>query len=1061
MKNLNSSQLEIYLDQLKSKCFSRYNIGGYSEVKEYVDTSLLKSSFEALVRENPIFKTQIKIIDGKPYQDMDGEVPNFEVYDLSSNKYALEKANSLIQSILSEPISLHGGALARTGVIRLSSECIWYFGIAHHIICDGWGFANWLRRIFEWYAALRAGAKQPSVPALHQFDETLQEQRAWLEGEKYQLAGSYWCEKLNELPGLNFPEATHNEPRKSGFRRTPIDGDCFERLSRLAKLYNLSVQHFVIAALYAYFLRVGGGNTNVFGLPSHNRRGVKQKNLIGTLLGYTPLVITGGESDSLLDIAQQASATSRRGFRHQRFPLSHLHDLLGLHQKGLDKLFDIQFNYQPIDFDLSDLNLKSQTYYYTGGYVATPLVVTICDYGKQQPVFLQLDYQLDVFSHLGAELFESRFFHILKQIVENPQQSISQLKVITEQDSLHIARSAGPQVEPPAFHPLAQLNAVIDCTPQANAIFDSRWWSYAEIGQKIDLLSVRLQQMGVKEGDRIAICTKRNHGLIVAMASIWLCGAAFVPLDSSWPDARLNMMLEDSKVSLVLVEDATFTRFEGYVCPRLNISNMQNSVENTHWDLALVPDQIAYILFTSGSTGRPKGVEVGMTAFANFLNAMACNPGISASDRMLALTTVAFDISLLELWLPLVTGASVVIAAENVQKNPELLSDTLQTHDITHMQATPSGWRLLLSTQWRGKQGLTGFVGGEALEPQLGAKLQKCCERVFNLYGPTETTIWSSVYELGSEVNSAKRVSIGCPINNTKFHILDEQGRQLPPGVTGELHISGAGLAKGYFDAPDKTAEKFASRAMLKGERTYATGDLARLLDNGQYEILGRIDNQVKLNGFRIELDDIRNQIQVMPEIVDAVVGVTEQKGLQTALVAWYKVCEALTPNDIRQRLRQTLPAYMIPQIYMSVDDFPMTANGKKDLKRLPQPSGEDFLITQSRLPEGDLELIISKTICDVTGLTHIGAEDNYFDVGLSSMSLVTIAQRLNQALADHVEQEVDTTTVFSYPSVAQLAEFLAGKTTPKADAEQNIRKRQSGKNRLNKMLKKRKNLNA
>ena len=474
--------------------------------------------------------------------------------------------------------------------------------------------------------------------------------------------------------------------------------------------------------------------------------------------------------------------------------------------------------------------------------------------------------------------------------------------------------------------------------PDAVAIVsEGKQLSYRELNERANQVARYLRHRGVGPEDLVGVCLRRSPELLVALLGVWKAGGAYVPMDPMYPQERLSFMLSDAAAKILLTEENCKNLFAASedlaICldsdgPRI----AQESVGNP----SPTPSSLAYVIYTSGSTGNPKGVMIPRNALVNFLHSMAETPGLTTTDVLLAVTTISFDISILELVLPLIMGAKLVLATREQSADSSELQRLLEVHGVTVMQATPTAWRMLVESGWEGKRNLRIFCGGEALPSDLVHQLLPRCQQLWNMYGPTETTIWSST----QRVTSAEQISLGAPIANTQFYVVDEKLQPVLPGSTGELLIGGEGLARGYLKRPELTAEKFIPDIFsgTPDAHLYRTGDEVRCRLDGTLEFLGRLDHQVKLRGFRIELGEIESAMARIEGIRQAVVAVREDRPGEKRLVAYYTATDAVNANAIPQILKTTLPSYMIPSVFLRVEQFPLTPNGKLDRKALPAP---------------------------------------------------------------------------------------------------------------------------
>jgi amino acid adenylation domain-containing protein len=560
--------------------------------------------------------------------------------------------------------------------------------------------------------------------------------------------------------------------------------------------------------------------------------------------------------------------------------------------------------------------------------------------------------------------------------------------------------------------------------PDAAAVtFKDRSWSYRELETAAARIATGLRAAGIGKGDLVAICTKRSFEMVAGLLGILRAGAAYLPLDPAFPAARLALMLDDAKPAAVLTQ----------ACLRSSLpateARIMLSEECTACDGAppAVPagDELAYVLYTSGSTGTPNGVAVPQTAVVNLLASMQREPGFGPGDTLLAVTTLSFDIAALELFLPLVSGGRVVIAGREDAADPERLATLIKAAGCTMLQATPATWRGLVETGWQGSPALKLLCGGEALPRELAQMLMRGGAALWNVYGPTETTIWSTLHRV--EPGDGP-VPIGRPIANTSLYILDPHGNPAPAGVPGDLYIGGAGVARGYLNRSELTARRFVADPFAAGPaaRMYCTGDVARWLADGTVEYLGRGDRQIKLRGFRIEPGDIETALETHPAIRQSVV-----IGRDDNLVAYLVAAEgAMLPGaaELREHLAGRLPQYMLPNAFSALDAVPMTPNGKIDRKALPAPGAAGSEAAGFVAPAGECEEKLAAIWRDILGLRQVGATDSFFDLGGHSLMVMPLIARIERELG----RRLSVTAVFHGPTIRQIAALFDDGPAPR-----------------------------
>jgi len=580
----------------------------------------------------------------------------------------------------------------------------------------------------------------------------------------------------------------------------------------------------------------------------------------------------------------------------------------------------------------------------------------------------------------------------------------------------------------------------VQFTPDAPALsMGPDMISYRELNSRSNRLALFLREQGTGPGTLVGVYLDRSFDSVVSLLALLKCGGIYLPLDPKFPKDRLEFMATDAEISLLLAHSKRRENLPRTAARVILLDRQSEEIDQASAaDLALSvdPEQAAYLIYTSGSTGKPKGVMVPRRGLVNFLLSMAETPGIEAADTLLSITPSSFDISILEFLLPLTRGAQIVMASAEQAADGGELQHLLRQSAATVMQATPATWRMLIESGWEGKSDLRILCGGEALTPDLARQLLPRCRELWNMYGPTETTIWSSV----DRVTTADSISLGAPIANTQLYVLDENHKPVAPGVPGELWIGGTGLALGYLKRPELTAERFVTFQPSEDEtsraRLYRTGDEVRSRPDGTLEFLGRLDHQVKLHGFRIELGEIECALANIDGIAQAVVILREDNPGDKRLVAYYTGREGLSSTALIESLKATLPDYMVPSAFMRIEKFPLTPNSKLDRKALPSPSRTRPLLAQEFIaPQTAVEMQLASLWRELLQIDEIGIDDSFFDLGGNSLAAVRMVRQFHSRFGS----EIPAVKVFQHPTIAKLAELLetAGKESePLFEAE-------------------------
>ncbi|MCW6048552.1 amino acid adenylation domain-containing protein [Lyngbya sp. CCAP 1446/10] len=658
-------------------------------------------------------------------------------------------------------------------------------------------------------------------------------------------------------------------------------------------------------------------------------------------------------------------------------------------------------------------------------------------------------YSTDLFDAETIERMNEHFQILLSGIVAHPEQSISALPLLPDQEKnlllVEWNQTQKDESQDLCLHQLIAQQAEV--TPDKIAVsFEGQTLTYEELHQRSNQLANYLQQRGVKPDDLVGICVDRSLEMLVGLLGVLKAGGAYVPIDPNYPPDRVEYMIENSQAKVLLTQQQLVkslpTEESLVIC--LDTDWPLIAQESQEMPIASVtPENMAYVIYTSGSTGKPKGVQVLHRGAVNFLKSMREQPGISATDILLSVTTLSFDIAVLELFLPLTVGAQVVILSREAAMDGRKLLRTIAQLGITILQATPVTWRLLLESGWEGQSPMKMLSGGEAIPKELAAQLLTKGTELWNMYGPTETTVWSTVYQIK---DPEQRILIGKPIANTDIYILDSLLQPVPVGVAGELHIGGSGLARGYLQRDDLTTERFIPNPFRETERIYKTGDLARYLPDGNIECLGRLDFQVKIRGFRIELGEIESVLVKHSNVQQAVVIVREDFPGDKRLVGYIVALNNQNPSiqELRSLLKEYVPEYMVPSIFVFLEALPLTPNGKVDRKALPVPeqSREAAIIpaTQKALdlpaptpqenpeqpgefasPQDDLEVQLINIWEQVLNISSISTTDNFFEMGGHSLLAISLMREIEKTY----KKELPLPILFQSPTIHQLAHTL------------------------------------
>jgi amino acid adenylation domain-containing protein len=761
---------------------------------------------------------------------------------------------------------------------------------------------------------------------------------------------------------------------------------------------------------------------------------------------------------SFRELLQKVQSVVLQAKAHQDLPFEKLVEQLQPERSlSYHPLFQVMFvlqNKPKQTLDLSGLTITASEL----NKVTSKLDLTLSMEETEQGFKGEWEYNAELFDDATITRMNGHFQTLLEGIVAHPNRSISELPLLSVQEQHLLLAWNNTQANYPKQACIHELfEAQVEQTPDAVAVvFGSEQLTYKQLNQRANQLAHYLRQLGVKPDALVGICVERSLFMVVGLLAILKAGGAYVPLDPAYPQERLDYILSDAQVSVLLTDS-----LQKISSPQLPVnkgvredmvSQLQIVCIDTDWESIATTstenpapcstvDHLAYVIYTSGSTGKPKGVQIPHGAVVNFLTSMQRQPGLAQADVVLAVTTISFDIAALEIYLPLITGARVDLVTREVASDGRLLSEQIAAGGATVMQATPATWRMLLAAGWGGVPGLKILCGGEALPSDLAQQLLATGAAIWNMYGPTETTIWSTVFEVGATQLSQTSIPIGRPIANTQIYLLDSHLQPVPIGVPGELHIGGDGLARGYLNRPELTAQKFIRNpfSQEQGSRLYKTGDLARYLPDGNIDYIGRIDNQVKIRGFRIELGEIEAVLGQHPSVLQAVVIAREDVPGDKRLVAYVVVKPEHIPpslSELRRFLKEQLPDYMVPTAFVFLDTLPLTPNGKIDRRALPAPDTSDFISDNNFVaPRNSTEEVLAAIWAQVLGLERVGIHDNFFELGGHSLLATQVISRIRQALG----VEIPIQLLFETPTIADLATAITQNQNQGTEEHQTI----------------------
>jgi len=983
------------------------------------DREKLADSLSHLIQRHPILRTSFHLAGfSEPLQLVHRQARFRLTVDDLREAAPLEQEKALVEWIEREkraPFDRTAAPLLRFHAQRLNENAFQFIISFHHACLDGWSLAAILTEIFQDYAALQQGEERIIPPPRVTYrDFVMLERQSCASAESRR----FWMEKLAGANLQTLPRWPKSM-RAGGLEQSrgpeiQIETDVLQKLKELARRAGVPLKTVLVAAHQRVMSLLYGQSEVTSGLLCNGRpEAVDGEKVIGLFLNTLPLRLsmTGGR---WVDLVQQCFAAERDIAPHRRFPLAEVQKLNG--GRGVfEAAFDfVQFH---VYNDLQGgINLGEGSYFEANDL--TSFTTFMLDAAGTR-LELHVDYDPNKLCRRQIEEMSAYYTNTLRAMAAEPEGRYDAFSPMpqAERERLLVEWNKTDEDYPhtESIHELFERRA--EAIPLNTALVShNEKWTYRDLNRRANDVACKLIELGVGPNMLVGICMERTANMVAGLLGILKAGAAYLPLDPAFPKERLSFMLDDAKAQVLITENHSLpaipaTEADVVCIDALHYERLDGNGTPSS------PGDLAYVIYTSGSTGKPKGVQVTHGAVVNLLTSAGKTIAFKPEDKLLSVTTLSFDIAALEIFLPLISGGQLILATRQTAADGTMLAGLMNSSEATVMQATPTTWRLLIESGWKGRKDLRVLCGGEALSRSLADALSARAGKVWNFYGPTETTIWSTAWKVIPDAP----IAIGRPLANTQLYILDSQHQPVPVGVAGELHIGGNGLACGYLGRPELTAEKFIVNPFNQdgSSRLYKTGDWARYQPDATVECLGRMDQQVKIRGFRIELGEIETALRRHPAVAEVVVTSREDASGEKHLVGYLVARNEAPPvGELRNFIRAKLPAHMVPTHFVVMKEFPLTPNGKIDAHRLPAPEKTAPTARNYVAPRNDRERALVEVWEEVLTLRHISIEDDFFELGADSLSATRAFARINRRFG----LDLPLRAIFENPTVAALA---------------------------------------
>ncbi|ASD68759.1 non-ribosomal peptide synthetase [Pseudoalteromonas piscicida] len=1010
------------VNQLESSD-AHYNMTDALHINGTIDLSVIEQTCYEIIKRHEPLRTVFFERDGQVWQKVLDEfhfqVTRFDFTQESENVDNL--VSECVKQFSLQAFSLESDLMLKVGYIELprnntgEAQGVLLFNL-HHIAGDGWSRGLLLKEFNHLYQSIQQGEPSRLIPnALRYLDYSVW-QRGLFESSTVDSQRAYWLKQLNELPDVHALPLDHPRPPVQSFDGSRVqfalEAQLSTQLKALAVEQNVTLFMLLHAAFSLLLSRYSDCTDIVIGTPVANRRQQELEGLIGCFVNTLVLRTNTSENGRFIDYLHDVKKVNVNAQANQDMPFDLLVDELNPQRSpAYSPLFQIQFsmnNTESVKPNLASSSVSSANV--SRSLVKYELALHAVE--DRDGLNFRFEYNTSIFKQDTIQQLQACFVQLLKSIVATPQQGIHELTLVSESNQHHLLVELNDTSAPIAHddNVVAAFTQQVADNPQRIAVtYEGESLTYQQLDERVNQLANHLQDNGVGAHSYVALYMERSLEMVVAIWAILKSGGAYIPIDPTLPAARVRVILQDASPVLVLTQKRFYGSLPSYHHNVVSldedsvIQTLSSCSESFETNSLFQQGQEAYIIYTSGSTGEPKGVICEHKGLFNRIDWMQKMYQLNSADCVLQKTPYSFDVSVWEFIWPLITGCRLVVAKPEGHKEPSYLSSLIQSQEVTTLHFVPSMLNLMLQAgDWEQCSTVRQvFCSGEALSSELQAQFfaTETKSKLHNLYGPTEASIDVTYWECDSAANKGASVPIGRPIQNTSLVVLDKNGKLVPYGAVGELHIGGMGLAVGYLNKPELTKDKFIPNPFpqLNGPRLYKTGDLVRYSEGGKLEYLGRIDHQVKLHGLRIELGEIEYQLAQHDKVNQCLVMVREDIVNQPRLVAYFDSPHPDIETQCTEYLKQQLPSYMVPEVLIKVTQWPLTANGKIDRKKLPVPNVPDTL--KYLAPENEIESQLQLFVMSILHLNEdqVSANADFFELGGNSLLAIKLISKINE----------------------------------------------------------------
>jgi amino acid adenylation domain-containing protein len=1022
---LTSNQMGLWIIWQQDRSNPAYNLRLTYHINGEIDRDTVDKSLNLLFRNNPVLFARFPENNGAPFVEIVPKEVSVNYKDFSEFEPDLrkEKILSYLGADSRLCFDLEQGPLYRLHLVKENSTSYFFHLTIHHIIFDGGSiriFADEFSRIYNEVLGGREELFGIKVANIKQYDE-----KSLSENEEGELV-EYWKENLKGCSSfLRFPYDYPSKEHPSGFgyrEHFQVGESITKRLREISNDAGSSLYRTMVAAIGVLMNKYTGDCDFCFGVPvSKRHKNPLLEKSIGYYVSTAVVRIQIDKKSDFKTLVQNVNDRVVNSIRKSKLPFDKIVEVI-----KPERIPNVNPLYQIVISSLNDMVVPMDLDGVVTERIFVPEDVDPFDFSfyiweNGSVIEGEIKYNCDILKNSTVVRMKENFIHLLKILTDNPDEYISGISIISENEHKLLESFNNTNIPFPGclIHELFEKQA--ECLPDKTALIsETGTLTYKGLNEKANQFAWYLKSLEIKPGDVVAICLDRSHEMVVAILGILKAGCTYLPMDVSYPCDRIQYMSDDANVKIIISQSNLGYKFDGLKENTIvYLDKVWEDIitfcrDNCNTDI--ITDSLAYIIYTSGSTGKPKGVKVHHKAVVNMISSMSKTPGMNENDVVLAVVTPAFDMSVYEIFTSLSNGSTLVIAGGNDITDGVALSGLIDKFGVTLLQATPSLWNILLASEWKGKKDIKALCGGEALTANLVRRILPKVSEFWNCYGPTETTVYATC---GRITDAESPIVIGKALDNTKIYILDTNNLQLPCGVVGEVAIGGECITKGYNNLPEMTKEKFLQ--FSEGEVIYKTGDLGKYLEDGRVELYGRIDNQIKLRGFRIEPGEIETLLDKLSGVRESVVKIQSFDNNDERLVAFINAGSdfVLSDAEIKKSLANYLPQYMIPSFYNKSDGFPKMPNGKINKAALKM----DVVIAKkpcrkTERPLTSTERKIFDIWTKVLKTNEFSIKDNFFDVGGNSLLAISVSSKINSRFKIDMKLRI----FFDNPRIEALA---------------------------------------